>query len=118
MEGKMRARFEPTTDATLTLTGVRGALTGETDAIPTAQEKTPLRASERPDVYWRAFTPDTSDEEVRAAFRQRYGCPPAEVRRVAGGIVLVGPVTVHQDMRAARGSDVRARTVPFGEPPR
>ncbi len=40
---------------------------------------------------WRAFSPDTTEVEAKAAFRARFGRDPETVG-VALGIVLAGPV--------------------------
>lgn len=46
--------------------------------------------SDRP-TYYRGFTPDTSDDEARAAFVARFGVAPARILRQRT-VVLVGPV--------------------------
>ncbi len=42
---------------------------------------------------WRGFSLDTTEAAAIAAFVERYGIPPATVRRVPGAL-LVGPVPV------------------------
>lgn len=42
-------------------------------------------------VPYRAWSPDATDEQVREAFRARYGVEPQEIHRT-GGCVLAGPV--------------------------
>lgn len=41
--------------------------------------------------YWRGFSPDTTDEEARAAFVARFGREPARIVR-ARNLVLAGPI--------------------------
>ncbi len=43
-------------------------------------------------VFFRGFSPDTSDDDARAAFVARFGVQPERIMRAAGGVVLVGPV--------------------------
>lgn len=61
-------------------------------ARATLAEVRSLHAADYRGAYWRAYTPDSDPEEVRRAFRARYGEDPAEVRRGLGGIVLAGPI--------------------------
>jgi hypothetical protein len=42
-------------------------------------------------LAYRGYSPDWSDAEIRAAYRLRYGCDPAELRRLPAA-VLAGPV--------------------------
>lgn len=48
-------------------------------------------AREEAPQYWRGFTPDTSDEEARAAFVARFGLEPSRIVR-GRNVVLVGPI--------------------------
>ena len=51
-----------------------------------------VSAAELQRYHWRAFTGDTSPDAALAAFVARYGCPPAHITQVAGGIILAGPI--------------------------
>lgn len=44
--------------------------------------------------HWRAFTGDTAPDAARAAYVARYGCQPAHITQVAGGIILAGPIPI------------------------
>ncbi len=50
------------------------------------------RSNRRLDVNYRGFSADTTEEEARRLFVQRFGAEPVEVFRHS--VVLVGPVPV------------------------
>lgn len=54
------------------------------DTSPTLSRRISLTA-------WMGYSPDMTDEAIRAAYRLRYGVEPVEVLRGAS-IVLCGPV--------------------------
>lgn len=50
-----------------------------------------LRRDDDGRVSWRGYSPDTTDEQAAAAFRERFGVPPERILRGAN-VVLAGPV--------------------------